>query len=136
MVRGTTDAVFQNIDIIDAYEPEYLVVLAGDHVYKMDYEQMLVQHVNAGADVTVACVEVPTTSGSAFGIMQVDASDRIVDFLEKPAHPPELPDRPGWALASMGIYVFKRSFCTNNCGATPPIRIHAATLAMTSSRTS
>jgi len=105
---GTADAVFQNIDIIDAYKPEYLVVLAGDHVYKMDYEQMLVQHVNAGADVTVACVEVPTASGSAFGIMQVDGNDRIVDFLEKPAHPPELPDRPGWALASMGIYVFKR----------------------------
>src|SRR4030095_4336979 len=105
---GTTDAVFQNIDIIDAYKPEYLVVLAGDHVYKMDYEQMLVQHVNAGADVTVACVEVPTASGSAFGIMQVDGNDRIVDFLEKPAHPPELPDRPGWALGSMGIYVFKR----------------------------
>jgi len=105
---GTADAVFQNIDIIDGYDPEYLVVLAGDHVYKMDYERMLVQHVNSGADVTVACVEVPVADASAFGVMHVDAEDRIVTFLEKPANPPEMPDRPGRALASMGIYVFHR----------------------------
>jgi len=107
---GTADAVFQNIDIIDAYDPEYLVVIAGDHVYKMDYERMLVQHANAGADVTVACIEVPAGEASAFGIMRVDGDDRIVDFLEKPKHPPELPGRPGRALASMGIYVFARMF--------------------------
>ncbi len=107
---GTADAVFQNIDIIDGYAPEYLVILAGDHVYKMDYERMLVQHVNSGADVTVACVEVPAAEGYAYGIMHVDASDRVVAFFEKPAHPPELPDRPGWALASMGVYVFRREF--------------------------
>jgi glucose-1-phosphate adenylyltransferase len=107
---GTADAVFQNIDIIDSYGPEFLVILAGDHVYKMDYERMLVQHVNDGADVTVACVEVPVEEASGFGVMHVDAHDRIVGFVEKPPHPPEMPDRPGWALASMGIYVFRRQF--------------------------
>ena len=105
---GTADAVYQNIDIIDGYAPEYLLILAGDHVYKMDYERMLVQHLNSGADVTVACVEVPLAEASAFGVMHVDADGRIVDFLEKPEHPPEMPGRPGWALASMGIYAFKR----------------------------
>jgi glucose-1-phosphate adenylyltransferase len=107
---GTADAVYQNIDIIDSYAPEYLVILAGDHVYKMDYERMLVQHVNDGADVTVACLEVPVAEASGFGVMHVDAADRIVAFVEKPAQPPEMPDRPGWALASMGIYVFTREF--------------------------
>jgi glucose-1-phosphate adenylyltransferase len=105
---GTADAVFQNLDIVTDYKPEYVVILAGDHVYKMDYERMLVQHVNSGADVTVACLEVPVAEASAFGVMHVDAEDRIVSFLEKPAVPPEMPDRPGWALASMGIYVFRR----------------------------
>ena len=105
---GTADAVYQNIDIIDGYDPEYIVVLAGDHVYKMDYERMLVQHVNSGADVTVACLEVPAAQASAFGVMHVDAQDRVISFVEKPAVAPEMPDRPGWALASMGIYVFRR----------------------------
>ncbi len=105
---GTADAVYQNIDIIDGYEPEYIIILAGDHVYKMDYERMLIQHVNSGAEVTVACIEVPTAEASAFGIMDVDATDRIVSFLEKPAQPPGLADRPGWSLASMGVYVFRR----------------------------
>ncbi|MBK7333134.1 MAG: glucose-1-phosphate adenylyltransferase [Betaproteobacteria bacterium] len=107
---GTADAVFQNIDIIDGYGPEYLVILAGDHVYKMDYERMLVQHVNSGADVTVACVELPVAEATGLGIMAVDEQDRIVSFVEKPEHPPEMPDRPGWAMASMGIYVFRREF--------------------------
>ena len=107
---GTADAVFQNIDIIDGYAPEYLIILAGDHIYKMDYERMLVQHVNAGADVTVACIEVPVAEATDFGIMDVDGDDRIVSFVEKPAQPAEMPDRPGWALASMGVYVFKREF--------------------------
>jgi glucose-1-phosphate adenylyltransferase len=105
---GTADAVFQNIDIIDGYAPEYIVILAGDHIYKMDYERLLVQHVDAGADVTVACIEVPAAEASGFGIMHVDGDDRIVSFVEKPSFPPELPDRPGWALASMGIYAFRR----------------------------
>ena len=107
---GTADAVFQNIDIIDGYSPEYIVLLAGDHIYKMDYERMLVQHVNTNADVTVACIEVPVAEASGFGVMHVDASSRIVSFVEKPTHPPEMADRPGFALASMGIYVFKRQF--------------------------
>jgi glucose-1-phosphate adenylyltransferase len=105
---GTADAVYQNIDIIDGYEPDYLVILAGDHIYKMDYERMLVQHVNSGADVTVACLEVPTAEASAFGVMDVAADGRIVSFVEKPPKPPEMIDRPGWTLASMGIYVFRR----------------------------
>ena len=107
---GTTDAVFQNIDIVDGYAPEYLVILAGDHVYKMDYERMLVQHVNQAADVTVACVELPVGEAKGFGIMDVDDTGRIVSFVEKPEQPPEMHDRPGWALASMGIYVFRREF--------------------------
>ncbi|WP_088347181.1 MULTISPECIES: glucose-1-phosphate adenylyltransferase [Rhodomicrobium] len=107
---GTADAVFQNIDIIDAYGPEYMVILAGDHVYKMDYEPMLQQHVNAGADVTVGCLEVPRAEASGFGVMQVDQDDRIIQFLEKPADPPGMPDKPDMALASMGIYVFQTNF--------------------------
>lgn len=107
---GTADAVFQNIDIIDGYAPEYLLILAGDHVYKMDYERMLRQHVDSGADVTVACVEVPLAEASGFGVMHVGEQDRIIEFLEKPANPPEMPGKPGWVLASMGIYVFKREF--------------------------
>jgi glucose-1-phosphate adenylyltransferase len=105
---GTADAVYQNLDIIEGYEPEYLIILAGDHVYKMDYEKMLDQHVREGADVTVACVEVPQSEASAFGVMHVDENDRIISFLEKPADPPEIPGQPGLSLASMGIYVFSR----------------------------
>ena len=105
---GTTDAVLQNFDIVDGYAPEYIVVLAGDHVYKMDYELMLVQHVNAAADVTVGCVEVPVAEATGFGVMHVDVEGRIIAFVEKPEHPPEMPNRPGYALASMGIYVFHR----------------------------
>jgi glucose-1-phosphate adenylyltransferase len=103
---GTADAVFQNIDIIRGYKPRFVVVLAGDHVYKMDYEAMLQQHVERGADVTVACVEVPIAEASGFGVMHVDADDRVISFLEKPKDPPSLPGKPGRALASMGIYVF------------------------------
>jgi len=105
---GTADAVFQNLDIIEGYEPEFLIILAGDHVYKMDYEKMLAQHVRDGADVTVACIDVPQAEASAFGVMHVDEKDRILEFLEKPANPPEIPGRPGVSLASMGIYVFAR----------------------------
>jgi len=107
---GTADAVYQNLDIIEAYEPEYIVILAGDHVYKMDYEPMLGQHVDSGADVTVGCLEVPRATASGFGVMHVDAKDRIIDFVEKPADPPGIPGNPGFALASMGIYVFRTRF--------------------------
>lgn len=108
--EGTADAVYQNIDIIESYGPEYMVILAGDHIYKMDYELMLQQHVDAGADVTVGCLEVPRAEASGFGVMHVDLQDRIVAFVEKPADPPGIPDKPDLALASMGIYVFKTSF--------------------------
>jgi glucose-1-phosphate adenylyltransferase len=107
---GTADAVFQNIDIISSYGPEYVIILAGDHVYKMDYEIMLRQHVEAGADVTVGCLEIPRAEASAFGVMAVDATDRITSFLEKPKDPPGLPGKPDQALASMGIYVFSTAF--------------------------
>ena len=108
--EGTADAVFQNIDIIEAYGPEYMVILAGDHIYKMDYEQMLRQHVEAKADVTVGCLEVPRMEATGFGVMHVDNKDNIIAFVEKPADPPGIPDKPEFALASMGIYVFQTSF--------------------------
>ncbi|MBV8094265.1 MAG: glucose-1-phosphate adenylyltransferase [Acetobacteraceae bacterium] len=107
---GTADAVYQNIDIIASYAPEHIIVLAGDHIYKMDYEKMLQQHVDAKADVTVGCIEVPRMEATGFGVMHIDASDRIISFLEKPANPPGMPDKPDMALASMGIYVFETSF--------------------------
>ena len=108
--RGTADAVFQNIDIVEAYSPKYMVVLAGDHIYKMDYEIMLQQHVTSGADVTLGCLEVPRMEATGFGVMHVDEHDTIVNFIEKPADPPGIPDRPDMALASMGIYVFSTAF--------------------------
>jgi glucose-1-phosphate adenylyltransferase len=107
---GTADAVFQNIDIIEAHGPEHIVILAGDHVYKMDYEQMLRDHVDSRADVTVGCMEVPRAEASGFGVMVLGENDHIVDFMEKPAMPPGLPGKPDRSLASMGIYVFKTTF--------------------------
>ena len=107
---GTADAVYQNIDIIESYDPKYMVILAGDHVYKMDYEKMLQQHVDSGADVTVGCLEVPRLEAVAFGVMHVDESNRILSFLEKPKDPPAMPGKPDVALASMGIYVFETRF--------------------------
>ena len=104
--KGTADAVRQNIDIIEGYAPEYVLVLAGDHVYKQDYSLLIQQHVEQGADVTVGCVEVPRAEASGFGVMKVDENDRILDFIEKPADPPAMPGYPDLALASMGIYVF------------------------------
>ncbi|PTE20209.1 glucose-1-phosphate adenylyltransferase [Cereibacter changlensis] len=103
---GTADAVTQNIDIVDSYGIKYVVVLAGDHVYKMDYEIMLRQHCETQADVTIGCLTVPRMEATAFGVMHVDADLRITDFLEKPADPPSIPGDPDHALASMGIYVF------------------------------
>ena len=107
---GTADAVFQNIDIIEGYAPHYIVLLAGDHIYKMDYEHMLQQHVRQGADVTVGVVEVPRSEASGFGVLHVDEGNRIVSFLEKPKDPPPMPGKPEVALASMGIYVFETKF--------------------------
>ncbi|NCW44262.1 MAG: glucose-1-phosphate adenylyltransferase [Gemmatimonadaceae bacterium] len=108
--EGTADAVYQNLDIIEAYHPEYMVILAGDHIYKMDYELMLQQHVSQDADVTVGVLEVPRMEATGFGVMHVDEHDRIVHFLEKPQDPPGIPGKSDMALASMGIYVFKTSF--------------------------
>jgi len=107
---GTADAVTQNIDIVDDYHVKYVIVLAGDHVYKMDYEIMLRQHVESGAEVTVGCLTVPREEASGFGVMDVNEQGRIVDFLEKPKDPPGMPDDPDMALASMGIYVFDWAF--------------------------
>jgi len=111
--RGTADAVAQNIDIIDSYGIKYVVILAGDHIYKMDYELMLRQHVDAGADVTIGCLTVPRMEATAFGVMHVDKAMRITDFLEKPKDPPAIPGDPDNALASMGIYVFDWAFLRN-----------------------
>jgi len=107
---GTADAVYQNMDIIEPYHPEYMVILAGDHIYKMDYELMLQQHVDQEADVTVGVLEVPRMEATGFGVMHVDVHDRIVHFLEKPKDPPGIPGNESMALASMGIYVFKTTF--------------------------
>lgn len=107
---GTADAVFQNIDIIEGHGPEYMVILAGDHIYKMDYELMLQQHCDQQADVTIACLEVPRREAMGFGVMAVDASGRVTDFVEKPADPPAMPDNPEMSLASMGVYVFQTRF--------------------------
>ncbi len=107
---GTADAVYQNIEIIRSYGPKYILILAGDHVYKQDYSLMIQHHVESGADVTVGCVEVPREEASAFGVMHVDENDKIIDFLEKPKDPPSMPGRPDEALASMGIYVFDAEY--------------------------
>jgi glucose-1-phosphate adenylyltransferase len=107
---GTADAVTQNNDIVDCYDVDYVIVLAGDHIYKMDYEIMLQQHISSGADVTVGCLTVPRMEAVAFGVMAVDKHSNITSFLEKPADPPGTPDDPDVALASMGIYVFDWKF--------------------------
>ncbi len=108
--EGTADAVYQNIDIIESYAPDHIIILAGDHIYKMDYEPMLQMHHESEADVTVGCIEVPREEAVGFGVMAVDGRDRILSFLEKPKDPPGMPDKPDKALASMGIYVFATKF--------------------------
>ena len=107
---GTADAVYQNIDIIETHNARFIVILAGDHIYKMDYELMLQQHVEQGADVTIGCLEMPRSESSGFGIIKVDDNDIIESFLEKPANPPAMPGNPDKSLASMGIYVFSSNF--------------------------
>ncbi len=107
---GTANAVYQNLDILREANPEFVLVLAGDHVYKMDYARMLAEHVARGADLTVACIDVPLREACNFGVMSVDAQARVTAFEEKPARPTPCPDGPGRALASMGIYVFNMAF--------------------------
>ncbi|MFM9935099.1 MAG: glucose-1-phosphate adenylyltransferase [Novosphingobium sp.] len=108
--EGTADAVYQNVDIIESHAPKYMVILAGDHIYKMDYERMLQQHVQTGADVTIGCLVVPREEAKGFGVMAVDAKSVITDFVEKPEDPPGIPGDPAHSLASMGIYVFDTKF--------------------------
>ena len=108
--KGTADAVTQNIDIIEGYNVKYVLILAGDHIYKQDYSLVIQQHVDSGADVTVGCIEVPRSEASGFGVMHVGENDRVLDFIEKPADPPAMPGHPDLALASMGIYVFEAKF--------------------------
>ncbi len=105
--KGTADAVAQNLNVIRGYGPKYIIILAGDHIYKQDYSLMIKHHVESGADVTVGCIEVPRMEATGFGVMKVGENDRILDFVEKPADPPAMPGHPDMALASMGIYVFE-----------------------------
>ena len=110
--RSTADAVYQNIDIIENYRPapEFVVILAGDHIYKMNYVSMLVDHVESGAECSIACIEVPRKEASGFGVMAVDENRRITAFIEKPADPPAMPGKPDSALCSMGIYIFNAAY--------------------------
>lgn len=107
---GTADAVYQNLDIIRSHKPKYVLILAGDHIYKMDYGPMIAHHVETNADMTVACIDVPLERASAFGVMAVDENDKVLRFTEKPENPEPMPGRDDVALASMGIYVFNTQF--------------------------
>ncbi|AJP48128.1 glucose-1-phosphate adenylyltransferase [Rugosibacter aromaticivorans] len=108
--RGTADAAYQNLGLIRRNRPKYVLVLSGDHVYKMDYGRILLDHVQTQADLTVACMDVPLTEASAFGIMDIGHDKRVSAFIEKPVHPSPLPHRPDRALANMGVYVFNADF--------------------------
>jgi glucose-1-phosphate adenylyltransferase len=108
--EGTADAVYQNLDILRSHNPDYVLILAGDHVYKMDYGTMIAEHVESGADMTVGCITVDVKTAREFGVMTVDENNRVIDFHEKPEQPKPIPGRDDVALASMGIYVFNRKF--------------------------
>jgi glucose-1-phosphate adenylyltransferase len=108
--EGTADAIYQNLDILRNHDPDYVLVLAGDHIYRMDYGAMIAEHVESGADMTVGCIEVDLDTARAFGVMGVDDEGRVNQFSEKPDSPQSMPGRPGMALASMGIYVFNKGF--------------------------
>ncbi len=108
--KGTADAVYQNLDIIRRYHAEFVVILAGDHIYKMDYSRMLIDHVESGAECTVACIPVPRHEASEFGVMEVGDDNKILPFLEKPQNPPAMPGSEDMSLASMGIYVFNAEY--------------------------
>ena len=113
-IKGTADAVFQNLDILRESNPDFVLILAGDHVYKMDYGKLLAFHVENKADMTVACMEVPVAEATAFGVMGVDENSRVVEFAEKPANPASIPGKPDKSLVSMGIYVFNSQFPVSN----------------------
>jgi glucose-1-phosphate adenylyltransferase len=108
--RGTADALYQNIDIIRRHAPDNVVVLGGDHIYTMDYSQMLYQHVASDSDLTVGCIEVPREEAKEFGVMSIDEDFRITKFTEKPENPEGMPKKPDTALASMGIYIFSTAY--------------------------
>ncbi len=110
---GTADAVYQNIYTIEQTEPEYVLILSGDHIYKMDYSVLIRDHIDSEANVTIGCIPVELKEGSQFGVMQMDSSRRIVNFQEKPSAPQPMPDDPNRCLASMGIYVFDAGFLFN-----------------------
>ncbi|MEE8343614.1 MAG: glucose-1-phosphate adenylyltransferase, partial [Gammaproteobacteria bacterium] len=108
--EGTADAIYQNLDIIRRHAPSYVLVLAGDHIYKMDYGPMLARHTESGADMTVGCIKVPREQAQAFGVLTVNDEDRVVEFTEKPEDPTPIPGQDDMALVSMGIYVFTTEF--------------------------
>jgi glucose-1-phosphate adenylyltransferase len=109
--KGTADAVFQNLDIIRTHEPEYVLILGGDHIYKMDYGPLVLRHAETDADLTVCCVEVSVAEAAgAFGVIKIDSNGRVLEFQEKPAKPAEIPGKPGRVMASMGNYVFNTDF--------------------------
>jgi glucose-1-phosphate adenylyltransferase len=108
--KGTADAIFQNIDILRSRNPEHILVLAGDHIYKMDYGEMLADHVAKNADLTIGCIEVSLEEATAFGVMDIDDNRRVKGFVEKPKNPPVMPGKTDTALASMGIYIFNADF--------------------------
>ena len=110
---GTADAVFQNLPVMHRHQPQHVLVLSGDHIYKMDYGRMLAFHAASGADMTIACVEVPVSQAGGFGVLETDAARQVTRFIEKPQRPGDVPvclERPGFALASMGVYVFNADF--------------------------
>lgn len=108
--QGTADAVYQNLDIIRTFKPEYILILAGDHIYKMDYARMLAYHFKHDADITIGCIEVPREEAKAFGVMTIDNNTKILEFTEKPENPASMPENEQTSLASMGIYVFNTNF--------------------------
>ena len=108
--KGTADAIFQNIDILRSRKPAHILILAGDHIYKMDYGAMLADHIQKNADLTIGCLEVSLEEATAFGVMDVDDNRRVKAFVEKPENPPVMPGRTDTALASMGIYIFNAGF--------------------------
>ena len=110
--QGTADAVYQNLDIMRTHNPEYVLILSGDHIYKMDYGELIANHVDSNADMTIACLEVPIKEAAgAFGVVTVDETGRIIGFHEKPDNPAPIPGQPGMCLASMGqLFVQHRVF--------------------------
>ena len=108
--QGTADAVFQNIEVILEHNPKYVLILAGDHIYKQDYSKMLADHIDSEAEASVSCIDVPIQSAKEFGVVGVDEQDNIISFIEKPTDPPSIPGRPDRSFASMGIYIFNADF--------------------------